>query len=139
MSDLVVQFDTIYGFDVAFGLELFNSSITKLNANVVDHLIQASGVKHHIIFHLFEIGFIPSSLNKVTINLIKLRDPVIIKLLIQSRKIQESLRDCVVDLGLIHAGCFPLNKAKITGRAPLVGYLVSSPRIVTSLLSCLGL
>ena len=44
MSDLIVQFDTVERFDVTFGLELFNSSITKLNANVVDHLIQASGV-----------------------------------------------------------------------------------------------
>jgi len=74
MSNLVVQFDTVERFDVTFGLELFNSSITKLNANVVDH-----------------------------------------------------------------AGCVCLNKAKITGPAPLVGYLVFSPRIVTSLLSCLGL
>ena len=41
MSDLVVQFDTVERFDVTFGLELFNSSILKLNANVVDHLIQA--------------------------------------------------------------------------------------------------
>jgi hypothetical protein len=63
---------------------------------------ESSGVKHYIIFHLFQIGFIPSFINETTINIVKLIDPVIIKRLIESRKIQESLSDCVVDLCLSH-------------------------------------
>ena len=61
-----------------------------------------SGVVHHIIFHLRESFFIPFFLHKVTIDSVKTIHIIIIKILIDSRKIEESLGDCVVDFDLSH-------------------------------------